>query len=536
MGLTFKVCRIVGVVQLLVLAASGQTPVPGKYYEYYTVAKTGGSFTSLGAGPSINDAREVGFQGSTASGNGLWMGTGAGVPVNFNPGESFASSDIIHPSVQINAQHQVVSQDRISTTSPATTSIRLYNANVTDSYIYAVRGGPFHTGVGGYLYDAVFSSPSTNKNGDVVFTAQYASQAPFKVLGYLAAGTTTPVERPIRSGNPKPMIADNGNVVIQVGGAGGQTNFQIQVYPQGLGAPAIIADTAANWTSLDNDPGISRDGRIVAFQGNPNALGAAAIGTTVGPGIFVAIDEGTGFSNARILRVTGGKIEDVAADRAAVRGNYDGVCDAGEICKPAAELGFDAAGNAITIASYAADSRVGVVNVDFGAPGIDDDTFVVSFVATPSSASRDNPALIPGTPLIFSAQPGLWTIRVDVQKALSATGRVYHPFTPIPVVQVGDRLGPDTITGIAVYDPIANAAHDESGNIRTMRRGDHRVAFWASTNHGDVIVRGNHLDSDQDGLLDHWETTGIDMDQDGVVDLNLSTYGANVFTRDLFLQ
>jgi hypothetical protein len=89
--------------------------------------------------------------------------------------------------------------------------------------------------VGGYLYDAVFANPATNKNGDVVFTARYSAQAPIKVLGYLAAGTTTPVEQPIRSGNPKPMIADNGNVVIQVGGNGGQPNFQILVYPAGLG-------------------------------------------------------------------------------------------------------------------------------------------------------------------------------------------------------------------------------------------------------------------------------------------------------------
>ncbi len=531
--MTLRICSIVALIQTAGFIATAQTPIPGKYYEYYTVARTGAGFTDLGSGggPSINDVGEVGFRGATANGNGLWFGTGAAAPINFNPGESFASSDIIQPSVQINANHQVVSEDRITTTSPATTSIRLYNAKAADSFIYAARGGPSR------LYNAVFANPGVNKNGDVVFTADNG-QLPIKTLGYLAAGTTTPVERSIRSGNPKPMIADNGNVVIQVGGAGGQSNLQILLYPTGLASPFTIADTATNWTSLDNDPGISRDGRIIAFQGNPNALGAAAIGTTIGPGIFVAIDEGTGFGNAKILRLTGGKVEDVAADRASTppRGNFDGICDPGEICKPGAELGYDSSGNPITIASYPTDSRVGVAIVDFGAGGIDDDSFVVSFVATPSGPSRDNTALPPGTPALFSAQAGLWTIRVDVQHQLAGTARVYKPFTPIPVVQIGDRLGPDIITGLAVYDPIANAAHDESGNIRTMRRGDHRVTFWASTNNGQVIVRGNHLDSDQDGLLDHWETTGIDMDQDGVVDLKLSDFGADIFTRDLFLQ
>src|SRR6202012_4939181 len=85
--------------------------------------------------------------------------------VNFNPGESFGSSDIIGTAVQINANHQVVSEDRITTTTPATTNIRLYNANSTDSFSYIARGGPSRT------YDAVFVNPATNILGDVVFTA-----------------------------------------------------------------------------------------------------------------------------------------------------------------------------------------------------------------------------------------------------------------------------------------------------------------------------------------------------------------------------
>jgi hypothetical protein len=65
---------------------------------------------------------------------------------------------------------------------------------------------------------------------------------------------------------------------------------------------------------------------------------------------------------------------------------------------------------------------------------------------------------------------------------------------------------------------LLDAARDENGSIRTMRRRDHRVAFWASTaTGGDIIIRANHPDSDQDGLLDDWESSGIDMDQDGVI-------------------
>ena len=108
--------------------------------------------------------------------------------INFNPGESFSSSDIIQPGVQINAGFQVVSEDRITTTSPATTSIRLYDAIVNDNFVYAARGGPSKT------YNAVFANPATNDNGDVVFTADNGS-LPAKVLGYLAHGSSTPVQQ-----------------------------------------------------------------------------------------------------------------------------------------------------------------------------------------------------------------------------------------------------------------------------------------------------------------------------------------------------
>jgi hypothetical protein len=77
-----------------------------------------------------------------------------------------------------------------------------------------------------------------------------------------------------------------------------------------------------------------------------------------------------------------------------------------------------------------------------------------------------------------------------------------------------------------------------AGNpARTQRRGDHQVVFWAGASDGtQMVVLGRHLDSSQDGLLDHWKTKGIDIDQDGVVDLKLSDWGARVGQRDLFLE
>src|SRR5262249_57875776 len=89
---------------------------------------------------------------------------------------------------------------------------------------------------------------------------------------------------------------------------------------------------------------------------------------------------------------------------------------------------------------------------------------------------------------------------------------------------------------------VANAGTDvtAAGNpARTQRRGDDQVVFWAGASDGtQMVVRGRHLDSDEDGLLDHWEspTGGIDIDQDGKVDLKLSDWGAQLNRRDLFLE
>jgi Big-like domain-containing protein len=518
-----------------VFAQCTNTEVPGKFYEYYIIAQTGScngnTFTSLGANPAINDFGLVGFMGqsSALSGSALWVGDGHMHPAAnpINPGE-VGSSEIYDGAVQLGnslSNVQLVTKDSITTTSPATTSIRVWNTATPDSYRYASRGGP------GQKFGAVFPFPSINKNGETAFCALDSNNPTIKYLVEVSpTGGVSKTAVNVSVGEP--MLDDNGDVLLYQLTTVPSGGFQVMLYPKGLGTPEVIADYN-NFTSIDSAPGISHDGLVVAFQGNLNTTGATAYSTTPGPGIFAATYEGG--SVWHITRVTNIMVETPNSG-----GNNNGICDPGETCQPGAELGYDETGNAIYFKStgYGVGTRVGVMNLGLGAAGIDDDSFVISFVGTPTEASRDNPVLKNGTPLFFSAQQGLWTIRVDVQKQLSPpNGRVYHPRTAIPVVQIGDKVSGNVVNAIGAYDDIANAAKDETGNIRTMRRGDHRVAFWASTAGGtQFIARANHLDSDQDGLLDHWETTGIDMDQDGIVDLNLAAMGANPTKRDLFLE
>jgi hypothetical protein len=267
------------------------------------------------------------------------------------------------------------------------------------------------------------------------------------------------------------MVDDTGHVVVF-----DPTKKQISLYANNLGTEQDIADSG-EFNTLGHSPGISRNGAVIGFYGDINSAGATHWGTTTGPGIFVSIDLGGGSRN--IIRIVGDQSN--------------------------AELGYDVTGNKITFlpTGFNPNARVGVTDLDLGAAGIASDSLVVDFFGTPSGASRDNPAY-PGHPLFFSNQQGLWTVRVDVENQLeSPLAIVIHPRAAIRVAQIGDVIGGLTISQISVFDPIANAGADPAGNLRTMRRGDHYVTFWAADAAGNqMILRGSHLDSDQDGLLD----------------------------------
>src|SRR5947209_17713820 len=446
------------VVCVTVLTAQN-SPIPGKFYEYYPVASTqGGTFTALGP-PSINDDGLCAFMGQTAIGQTIWVSDGnQHPPRDINPGFGNPGRVVFDPQMQINANNQVIAKDSIVGVAQA---IRIWDANATDSFTYLGRSGT------GQQYSALFGAPSINAIGDGVFAAITGT---VHDLVEVSGGVTSHFG--INTSTPQPVIAANGSMVITTTNRSNNLN-QVTLFQNGFTSQTTIASTS-DFSYLDTAPGISADGNVIAFQGTLTAAGATNLGLTAGPGIFSAVNTGTAW---KTIRITGLMIESPNST-----GNHDGVCDPGEACVNAAELGFDDNNNAVNFASYATNSRVAVINVDFGAPGIADDSFVISFVGTPSHAGRTNP-VTKTSPLLFSGQTGLWTIRVDVEHQLSApNGLVFHPFTAIPVAQVGDQIGAgNIISSISVNQQIADAAQDEQGIIRTMRRGDHRVAFQVTT-------------------------------------------------------
>ncbi len=452
-----------------------------KFYQLDVVATIGqSSLTDIYSGPSINDQGAVAFVGKTTA-SAVFVSDGPGALRNITPTPN--ATTFFGGTVQINNSKQVVTQHLVSTTSPQQHYLHIRDGNGVNPAVVAAAAN----GAGTFNdFAAIRPNPSLNNSGQVVFSGQ--EKLTFNnilVTGVRPTFNKTPMAQPVQ-----PMIADGGNVVVR----GGNTSTSpILLYNYNLTAPVTIA-SSTDFSQLGGRPGISDDGRVVVFYGNLNATGATTHSTTAGPGIFASIDEGG--ATRRILRISG---------------------------RPA-ELGYDAAGAPIGFnpASYTAEARAAVSDFEVAPAGIAGNSFVVCFLGVPTAASPDS---------LYTNQNGVWTVRVDATQNGAAID--YKVFGAKPVAQVGEVIGARTVTGLGTYDPIANATTDAAGVARTMRRGDHKVVFWASTNSGNIIVRATYIDSDEDSLPDHWERNGVTF---GGVFNNLPAMGANPMHKDLFIH
>lgn len=249
--------------------------VAGSLYKFEVIAKTGqAGITGIQDSPSINDFGLVAFSGSLAGGTSIFVADGTADPKNITPG--FVSPNrSFSRSVKINNNYQVLSQELV--TGPLTL-IRLWDGTKTNTFTTLVRGQSGKPP--GYDYDAVFSFPSVNNNNQVVFSALDGAQSLLvtkSLIGY--------DEVPF-SGLVRPMIADDGHIIVKIGSA---ANDPIRLYQKDLSLVATVANSTM-FTVLGRSPGISGDGRIIVFYGDLTAAAATVLNTTPGPGIFARIN------------------------------------------------------------------------------------------------------------------------------------------------------------------------------------------------------------------------------------------------------
>jgi uncharacterized repeat protein (TIGR01451 family) len=500
-------------------AQGGPTVISGKFYRFDVVAAQGqGGLTDVRQSPSINDNGVVAFTALTPTGTSVFLSDVSGATPRNITSNFMATNRTFTPSPQINNLNQVIAHDLAVDAQGNHHLMRRWDGNATNPQPPTIIAGANLLNLNDFF--AIYPFAGINNNNEAAFNAETvvgAQATEDLVTGIRPNLTKLPL--PNAAAALRPMVSDNSRVLVR---AGGLPTHPILLYQYNLTNPVSIASSPTN-TALGRSPGISDDGEVIVFYG-VNTIGVPGPSPSPVPGVFVSLD--TGQPAREVFRIAGRRqVEQMLVGA----GNDDGVCDPGETACQEGELGFDANNSPLFFNSFDADSRVAVTHQAFPPAGIENDTFVISFIATPNAGTS--------APQVFSDQRGLWTIRVDVRREGGAL-RV-KPFTAKPVIQLNDRIATFTVNNIGVYDQIANAATNDAGAARTQRRGDHKVAFWAATTAStNIIVRGSHLDSDEDGLLDHWESGGIDFNGDSTIDLQLNQapFSANVNRKDVFVE
>ena len=509
----------------------------GAYYKTEVVAASGqltaagDSLVHIVSAPSINDSGLLAFTASAPSGQSVYVTDGVAAPRNV----SLPTRDLLRsygPPQLTNGTLLAAEDASVTVGSGAFSFVRLWNTDPAAPGGTIVAYGT--TVIPGKPFASVLLDAATNNAGQVAYGGFMGQGAALTALCPNTCVATPANALPPAQNNVnaralttgfRARVADNGRVVVRAGGA---STDPIQVLSYDLKTVLATIDLAAVnkaaattvYASLGMSPAISDDGLVIAFTAQ-TAFGQGAV--------FIAVDEGTGYGPP--VQVAGSRAGSAAF----------------------AELGYgDPAANgtlpALYISAVDLDAPLGVLRQPLGAPGLTDDAVVVTFLGTPSGASRTvTPTGGAKTPLLFSAQRGLWTVRVDFDSPRDGSAR--SAYTPphvnsvLPVVQVGDTVqtatGAQVIADLSVNDPIAAAATNLAGGaVRTQRRGDHRIAVRATTASGELVLRASHLDSSQDGLLDHWKEAGggIDLWRTGKPVLALYDWGARVGQRDLFLQ
>ena len=403
-------------------------------YDFSMIAKTGEiGLTGTSNVPSINDAGKVAFVGQFADGNGIVVGDGTKLPTNINPNLSHTPSLTFSPAVQINNTDRVVAVDRNSASGYTSYQLRTWNADATNAFlIWESAGIPRHSGD---HFDAISSFSTINNTNEIVSpslistpnTTSWNLQYQSSIADHETIGTF-PAPQSLR-----PMAADGEKVVAR---AGNVATSPIDLYsrlPGGVFLTTSIAGASTGFTALGQAPGISEDGKVIAFYGERSpASGMPAV-----PGIFASVltpDKGRVI--VQVAGISGNNVLDPGETFTDL--NHNGVFDSGE-------------GDTGPITALDPNARV------------DANDSTILFTATDASGHK-----------------AIFTATLNLADPTNPDSITFEEQTE--VVSVGQKVHTDR--GDAT---IADLAIDRSINTGGQ------VAFWASTDIGSVVLRANPL-------------------------------------------
>lgn len=282
-------------------------------YEQDVVASVGAlGILAIAPEVSINDGRRVAFVATVVDAS-----TNVGHPTVFadlgtpnttrdiSTGIGSANTPQLGPGLQLTNGGLVVTRRFEQVPSPLgpipVSYIETWNSNATNTRNTLVYGEPLFG-----TFDGLYPHPSMNNLGGIVFAALDQN---LNYLGTLtgAGGFTVQLTAPL----PKPQLADDNEFVMRVG-TGSITKFPAAFFPNTVIASAAVG----NFGNLGEKPGVSDDGRVVAFTGDRgNGQGIFVSLVLAGSRRILAVaGEGDGFVNIAVDERVG-----VAADGTAPR-------------------------------------------------------------------------------------------------------------------------------------------------------------------------------------------------------------------------
>jgi hypothetical protein len=414
------------------------------FYDFNVLAQTGSNgLIDIEPAASINDLGKVAFVASQSLGQSIYIADDSSSPVIV----SFAdptSSRTYGRELQINNSNQIAAQDRVL---GGTVGYRLrtWDGNNPGTFEILSRGTSPNP-LSGH-FDALGSFVSLSNDGKAVFAGFDTSASTWEIhqsnslveVGDFFSNVTS-----FTTGTFFRFASADGDRSV-VGSRIGETEQIVLRDITGFDTSDVIASTSGGyWSDLGVRPGISDDGKIVAFYGVLTPAGAAALGLSAGPGIFAAIDHDSNLlTDPKYIRIAGLAGNGILDDNESYTDeNGNGVFDSGTDVE-------------IGISSFDFDSRIAIARTI--APTTLGSVFHTAWVGTDS---KDGSKAIFASNLKIKTS-GTIIASVDKINAGRVTGS-------------GDSIaGLGTVSDVAIHDAL---------------NGNGQIAFWATTGSSDAII------------------------------------------------